>query len=128
MKQSFQLLIYRFAMEDVTVNAVIKDETIWLTQKAMAELFSVQTPVISKRLQNIYDEGKLNRDTTVSKMETVQTEGEREVNRNVDFYNLDATISVDNRDAAIQMNTLIMRRQNSQNPIQNREAMILLCA
>ena len=115
-------------MEDVTVNAVIKDETIWLTQKAMAELFSVQTPVISKRLQNIYDEGKLNRDTTVSKMETVQTEGEREVNRNVDFYNLDATISVDNRDAAIQMNTLIMRRQNSQNPIQNREAMILLCA
>ena len=72
MKNDFQFLIYRSALEDVTVNVIIRDDTIWLTQKAMAELFNVGIPAISKHLQNIYDEGELNRDATVSKMETVQ--------------------------------------------------------
>ena len=94
MMKDFQFLIYRSALEDVTVNVIIRDDTIWLTQKAMAELFNVGIPAISKHLQNIYDEGELNRDATVSKMETVQAEGEREVKRNVDFYNLDAIVSV----------------------------------
>lgn len=59
MKQEFQFLIYRSAEEDVSVGAVVKDETIWLTQKAMAELFEVQTPAISKHLRNIFAEGEL---------------------------------------------------------------------
>jgi hypothetical protein len=94
MNQEFQFLVYRSAGEDVSVDAVIKGETIWLTQKAMAELFGVNIPAVSKHLQNIYDEGELRRDATVSKMEIVQTEGERAVRRNVDYYNLDAIISV----------------------------------
>lgn len=65
-----------------------------MTQKAMAELFAVNVPAINKHLNNIYDEGELNRDSTISKMETVQQEGNRNVKRNVEFYNLDAIISV----------------------------------
>lgn len=57
MKSEFAFLIYRSALEDVTVDAVIKDETIWLTQRAMAGLFGVQTPAISKHLKNIFEEG-----------------------------------------------------------------------
>lgn len=93
MKRDFQFLVYRSANEDVSINAIIKDETIWLTQKGIAELFGVNIPAVSKHLQNIYEEGELNRDATVSKMEIVQTEGERTVKRNVDLYNLDAIIS-----------------------------------
>ena len=73
---------------------VFKDETFWLTQKAMAELFDVNVPAVSKHLQNIYEENELTRDATISKMETVQQEGERQVKRMVDFYNLDAIIAV----------------------------------
>ncbi len=60
----------------------------------MAELFGVNTPAISKHLSNIYEEGELEPSATVSKMEIVQTEGARQVTRTVDFYNLDAVISV----------------------------------
>ncbi len=94
MNNEFQFLIYRSAEEDVSVNAVIKDETIWLTQKAMAELFDVNVPAISKHLQNIFDEGELEKNSTVSKMEIVQQEGARSVKRSTEFYNLDAIISV----------------------------------
>ena len=92
--RQFQFLLYKTADESVSVNAVVKDETIWLTQKAMAQLFSVDVPAISKHLSNIYSDGELSRASTVSKMEIVQTEGVREVKRNTDFYNLDAIISV----------------------------------
>lgn len=94
MNKKFQFLIYNVPTEDVTVNAIIKDETIWLTQKAMAELFAVEVPAISKHLANIFEEGELRVDSTVSKMEIVQQEGSRNVKRKVDFYNLDAIISV----------------------------------
>ena len=94
MNRDFQFLVYRSANQDVSVSAIIKDETVWLTQKGMAELFDVNVPAVSKHLQNIYEEGELNRDATVSKMEIVQTEGARTVKRNVDLYNLDAIISV----------------------------------
>lgn len=94
MNKEFQFLIYNVPTEDVTVNAIIKDETIWLTQKAMAELFAVEVPAISKHLANIFEEGELSVDSTVSKMEIVQQEGSRNVKRKVDFYNLDAIISV----------------------------------
>ena len=94
MDKELQFLIYNTPEENVSVNAVIKDETIWLTQKAMAELFGVGVPAISKHLANIYAEGELNEISTVSKMEIVQQEGSRSIKRNMDFYNLDAIISV----------------------------------
>ncbi len=94
MNKEFQFLIYNTPSENVSINVIVKDETIWLTQKAMAKLFSVNTPAISKHLKNIYDEGEITESSTISKMEIVQAEGNRQVKRNVDFYNLDAIISV----------------------------------
>ena len=94
MENDFRFLIYKAEEEEVAVNAVVKDESVWLTQKGMAELFAVEVPAISKHLANIYAEGELTQAATVSKMEIVQTEGTRNVRRQVDFYNLDAIISV----------------------------------
>ena len=94
MKNEMQFLIYHSAEEDLAINAVVYDETIWLTQKAMAELFQVNPQAITKHLNNIYAEGELQREATCSKMEQVQTEGGRRVSRQVAFYNLDAIISV----------------------------------
>lgn len=76
------------------VQVAYRDETIWATQKAMAQLFDVGVPAINKHLNNIYSEGELSQSSTISKMEIVQLEGSREVTRQVDFYNLDAIISV----------------------------------
>ena len=94
MSNEFQFLMYQSVDEDISVNAVIRDETIWLTQKSMAKLFDVDVPAISKHLSNIYDEGELMQDSTISKMEIVQQEGNRQVKREQNFYNLDAIISV----------------------------------
>ena len=94
MDKELNFLIYNTPEENVSINAVVKDETIWLTQKAMAELFDVEVPAISKHLANIFSEGELQPEATVSKMEIVQTEGSRNVKRSLDFYNLDAIISV----------------------------------
>ena len=94
MENSFQFLIYRSAEEDVSVNAIVKEESVWLTQKGMAKLFGVQPAAISKHLANIYEEGELQLEATCSKMETVEQEGERQVRRERQFYNLDAIISV----------------------------------
>lgn len=94
MRSGFKFLMYQSIDEDVSVNAVIRDESIWLTQKSMAELFDVDVPAISKHLSNIYAEGELMQDSTVSKMEIVQQEGNRHVKRKQNFYNLDAIISV----------------------------------
>lgn len=73
--KKFQYLLYKSANEEVKVNAIIKDETIWLTQKAMAELFGVNVPSVSRHLSNIYGEGELQQEGTVSKIEIVQQEG-----------------------------------------------------
>lgn len=94
MESNFQFLIYRSAEEDVSVSAIVKDETVWLTQKGMAQLFDVQPSAISKHLSNIYEEGELQSEATRSKMETVEQEGSRQVSRERMFYNLDAIISV----------------------------------
>ena len=71
-----------------------KDETIWASQKAMAVLFDVGIPAINKHLVNIFADGELRKEATVSKMEIVQTEGNRDVKRMMELYNLDAIISV----------------------------------
>jgi hypothetical protein len=95
MNKELQFLMYNTPQENVKINVVVKGETIWLTQKAMAELFGVQIPAISKHLKNIYEGGELSENTTISKMETVVNRGFRgEVNESVEFYNLDAIISV----------------------------------
>lgn len=97
MNLELQFLVYRSAGEDVSVNAVIKDETIWLTQKAIAELFGVQTPAISKHLKNIFEEGELDEKVVVSKMEITTAHGaipEKTQQKETQFYNLDAIISV----------------------------------
>ena len=65
-----------------------------LTQKSMTELFDVNIPVISKHLNNIYKEKELQKNSTISKIEIVQKEGNREVKRNIEFYNLDAITAV----------------------------------
>ena len=89
-----EILLYSNGSDKEYDSDVFKDETFWLTQKAMAELFDVNVPAVSKHLQNIYEEQELSRDATISKMETVRQEGERQVKRTVDFYNLDAIIAV----------------------------------
>ena len=94
MSNEFKFMLYKTADEEISVNALVKDETIWLSQKGMAELFGVEVPAISKHLSNVYEEGELQQISTVSKMEIVQQEGNRQVKRNVEFYNLDAIISV----------------------------------
>jgi hypothetical protein len=89
-----EILLYDNGQDRAFVNVIFKDENFWLTQKAMAELFDVNVPAISKHLQNIYEEHELEQSATISKMETVQNEGERSVKRLLDFYNLDAIIAV----------------------------------
>lgn len=97
MDKQIQFLIYNTPTEQVKVEVVIKDETLWLTQKAMAELFGVGVPAISKHLKNIFIEGELNEEVVVSKMEITTTHGalaNKTQTKETQFYNLDAIISV----------------------------------
>ena len=94
LEKQVNFLVYSTPEQDIKVNAVLKDESIWLTQKAMAELFGVNVPAISKHISNIFEEGELNPSSTVSILEIVQKEGIRNVKRSQEFYNLDAIISV----------------------------------
>lgn len=87
-------LLYAGDDEKVHVRVLIHGETLWLPLAQIAELFEVQTPGISKHLKNIFESGELDRRATVSKMETVQIEGGRSVQRSIDYYNLDAIIAV----------------------------------
>lgn len=97
MDNRFEFLIYRTAEENISVDALVKDETIWLTQKGMAELFGVHTPAISKHLKNIFEEGELQEGVVVSKMEITTPHGAiqgKTQSHLTQFYNLDAIISV----------------------------------
>lgn len=97
MNNQFEFLVYKSADEDITVNAIVKDETIWLSQKAMAELFDVDKSNISRHLKNIFAEGELNEQVVVAKIATTTQhgaiEGKTQTNT-TQFYNLDAIISV----------------------------------
>jgi len=97
MQNEFHFLVYRSAEEDVSVNAFVKDESIWLSQKGMAELFNVKVPAISKHLKNIFEDGELIEEVVISKMETPTPHGaipEKTQTHETQFYNLDAIISV----------------------------------
>lgn len=91
MSEPSQFLLYTAPDGAVKVDVFFKNETVWLTQKALAELFAVKVPAINKHLKNIFESGELNREATISKMEIVRSEGGREV----EFYNLDAIIGPD---------------------------------
>ena len=94
MTETNNIVFYQTENADVVVNVVYKDETFWLSQKAMAALFDVNTQAITKHLSNIYEEQELVKDSTCSILEQVQKEGNRNVKRSVEFYNLDAIIAV----------------------------------
>ena len=89
-----RIILYQEDDRNINVNVYYKDETYWLTQKSMSELFDVNVPTISRHLQNIFDEKELDKIATVSKNEIVQIEGDRTVKRTLEFYNLDAIIAV----------------------------------
>jgi len=89
-----EFLIFTGQAGEQSIEARYEDETIWLSQRLMAELFAVDVRTISEHLKNIYETGEIQREATLRKFRRVQTEGDREVARSVDFYNLDAIISV----------------------------------
>lgn len=97
MNNEIQFLLYKLPDEEGKVQVVIKDETIWCTQKAMAQLFGVGIPAISKHLKNIFEEEELQKEVVVSKMEITTRHGAIEgktQTSSVDFYHLDAIIAV----------------------------------
>lgn len=93
-KTEFLLFQSQDGEGDARIQVAVKDETIWLTQKGMADLFGVGVPAVAKHLENIYQDAELQRDATISILEMVRQEGSRSVSRKVMFYNLDAIISV----------------------------------
>ena len=103
MSKEIQFMLYNLPDEEGKVQVVIKDETLWCTQKAMAQLFGVGVPAISKHLGHIFEEGELDKTTTVSKMEIVVNRGFRGiVNEEVEFYSLDAIIAVGYRVSSLK--------------------------
>ena len=92
--QTTEFLLYTAPNGAIKVEVLLSNETIWLTQKRMAELFGVGVAAISKHLENIYESGELQREATLSVLETVQQEGTRQVTRKLEYFNLDAVISV----------------------------------
>ena len=103
MSKEIQFLLYSLPDEEGKVQVVIQDETLWCTQKAMAQLFGVGVPAISKHLGHIFEEGELDRTATVSKMEIVVNRGFRgSVNEEVEFYSLDAIIAVGYRVSSLK--------------------------
>ena len=99
MSNEIQFLLYNMPDADGKVQVVIKDETLWCTQKAMAQLFGVGVPAISKHLKNIFDEGELAADSVISKMETTAADGK---NYTTTYYSLDAIIAVGYRVSSLK--------------------------
>ena len=93
-KSSSQFIIYQTEGGQTKIEVRLEDETVWLTQKLMAELFQVAKSSISEHIKHIYEEGELIREATVRNFRTVQTEGERKITRELEYYNLDMIISV----------------------------------
>src|SRR5690606_23924110 len=89
-----EFILYTAPSGEVRIEIYVQNETVWLTQQKIADLFGVSKSTISEHLSNVFESGELEREATVRKFRTVQIEGEREVARNLDYYNLDAIISV----------------------------------
>ena len=93
-KQQSDFILYTSNDGNVNVEVFLQEETIWLTQKAIGNLFGKSKATISEHLKKIYAEGELQIDSTVRNFRTVQTEGSRQIERDLEFYNLDAIIAV----------------------------------
>ena len=105
MRKEIQFLLYSLPDDEGKVQVVIKDETLWCTQKAMAQLFGVGVPAISKHLKNIFEEGELSKNVVVSKMEITTQHGAMEgktQSKEVEFYSLDAIIAVGYRVSSLK--------------------------
>lgn len=89
-----EIIIHRAEDDTIQLDVRMDNETVWLTQKQMADLFGVKKAGISKHVSNIFSQGELSPDATVSKMETVQIEGKRTIVRYMDYYNLDMILSI----------------------------------
>jgi hypothetical protein len=89
-----EFLIFMNQKNGATIEVRVQDNTVWLTQKLIAVLFEVDRTVVTKHLTNIYQENELSKGATCAIFAQVQTEGNRQITRNVDFYNLDAIIAV----------------------------------
>lgn len=94
-----KIILYREEDRNVSVDVVYSDETFWLTQKSMAELFEINVTTINEHLRNIYKTGELDEKSTIGKFPIVRKEGNRNVTRQLNFYNLDAIIAVGHREA-----------------------------
>lgn len=94
MNEISNFILYTTPNGDVQLDILLQDENLWLTQKSLAELFGVERSVITKHLKNIYDSGELDKVSTCAKFAQVQQEGNRTVRRELEYYNLDAIISV----------------------------------
>ena len=99
MSNEIQFLLYNMPDADGKVQVVIRGETLWCTQKAMAQLFGVGVPAISKHLKNIFEEDELVADSVISKMETTATDGK---NYKTTYYSLDAIIAVGYRVSSLK--------------------------
>ncbi len=88
------LLLYQTEDGQTKIEVRLQDETVWLSQAQLSELFDKDKRTVSEHIQNIFKEAELSPDSTVRKFRTVQTEGNRKVSRQIDFYNLDVIISV----------------------------------
>lgn len=88
------LIIYEDENDKIEIEAFLYDETLWLPLNKIAELFEKDKSTISEHIKNIFDEQELSKDSTVGNFPTLQTEGTRKVNRNIDYYNLDMIIAV----------------------------------
>ena len=89
-----EFILYTDPSGKVKIEIFVMNDTVWLTQQRIAELFGVSKSTISEHLKNIFESNELSKEATVRKFRTVQVEGDREVNRNLEYYNLDAIISV----------------------------------
>ena len=92
--ETSEFLLYTSPQGEVKVEVLLGEETIWLTLNRMAALFGVDKSGISRHLKNVYESGELEREATVAKIATVQQEGDREVSRDLEYYNLDARLTL----------------------------------
>lgn len=94
MENTSEILLYRTEDGRTEIQVTLQDETVWLSQAQMAELFQKSVPTINEHIKNAYDEGELDEKSTIRKFRIVQAEKKRKVTRTIDFYNLDVIISV----------------------------------
>jgi hypothetical protein len=115
-----EFLIFTGQAGEQSIEARYEDETVWLSQKLMAELFAVSVKTVNEHLNNIYESQELQPDRTIRNFRIVQSEGSRSVSRQVDFYNLDAIISVGyrvNSVRATQLSPKIIWQKKNWNPL-----------